>query len=137
MVQEGGVMQEINSEDLSKPQQQYLPVLDELGLETMMMPGRVLYSHREFYLKRTYDQMPDTAYPVYSLRLYLLRDGKMKINTLRRHGTRQIWEEVSFSSVMTRFLRQKTCAHLHTFVETGLEAELQPGNPLPHQPEQP
>lgn len=128
-------MQHINPEALTKPQNQYLSVLENLGLELDMMIGGILYGHREFYLKRSYDEMPDTAYPVYSLRIYVLRDGMIKINTLLRYGTRETWEEISFSPLMTRFLRKRTISHLNNFLETGLKAEVQTEDPIPNKPE--
>ena len=126
-------MPEIVFENLSHQQKHWFPVLKEMGLRFLDMFG-VLYGDRTFYLKRPYGDMPAEPYPVYSLRVYVHKDGRMKINTLTRKGTRNTWEEVSFPPIMTKFLKKKTTRFLNGFVEAGLKAEQQEEKPIlkPH-----
>lgn len=116
-------------ENLTHRQQQWLPTLEKMGLKFVDMFG-VLYGDRTFYLKRRYGEMPAEPYPVYSLRVYLHKDGKMKINTLSRIGKMQTWQEASFPPIMTRFFKKKTSRFLQGFLEAGLKAEKQTEDPI-------
>lgn len=125
----GGAMHEFNPEELTPRQQQWFPLLTEMGLKFMDIFG-VLLGERTFYLKRDYGQMPDEPYPVYSLRVYPYKDGKIKINTYSRRGKMTTWEEVGFSPLITRFFKKRTTRFLQGFLEAGLEAEKQTEEPI-------